>query len=361
MFKLIKEHKYSIIFSSLLILAPTIAGIFLWDKLPDNMAINFGTSNISNQLASKSFTIFFLPLLLLLLQWLCLFFTSLDSKNKNQNKKAFGIVFWIIPIISILVNSLIYSVALGKKINIEPIMVVFFSLMFIIIGNYLPKISQNFTLGLKITWTLNSEENWNKTHRFSGKLWVVGGFVLLLSLLLPENFLIPVILVDLLAMVIFPIIYSYSIYRKEVKNGTYKESKVNFSKPTKIFSIIVLSTILILVGILMFTGNVNVSFTDTNFTVKSTYYGGVTANYSDIDSIKLINNDDIGVRTNGFASARLNLGLFENDEFGLYTRYTYVGNKSAIVLKDGDEILVLNGKDEVKTKEIYEKLLDRLN
>ena len=37
------------------------------------------------------------------------------------------------------------------------------SLLFIVIGNYLPKIKQNNTIGIRIVWTLQDEENWNAT------------------------------------------------------------------------------------------------------------------------------------------------------------------------------------------------------
>ena len=44
--------------------------------------------------------------------------------------------------------------------------------MFMVIGNYLPKVKQNNTIGIRVVWTLQDEENWNATHRFSGKIWV---------------------------------------------------------------------------------------------------------------------------------------------------------------------------------------------
>ena len=71
--------------------------------------------------------------------------------------------------------------ALGKEMNPALIVSLLLGFMFIIIGNYLPKCKQNFTLGIKIKWTLENEENWNKTHRFAGKVWFIGGFIMLLT------------------------------------------------------------------------------------------------------------------------------------------------------------------------------------
>jgi uncharacterized membrane protein len=75
----------------------------------------------------------------------------------------------------------------------------------------LPKCKQSHTIGIKLPWTLESEENWNKTHRFAGKLWVVCG-LLVLALSFWGN--IYVMLGITLLMVFVPTIYSYIIYRK---------------------------------------------------------------------------------------------------------------------------------------------------
>jgi hypothetical protein len=65
------------------------------------------------------------------------------------------------------------------------------------------------------------------------------------------------------------------------------------------------------------------------------------------------------MRTMGFNSARLLLGLFENDEFGSYTRYTYTDPDAGIVIHSGSKVLVLSGKDAAETREIYQQLVQR--
>ena len=56
-----------------------------------------------------------------------------------------------------------------------------------IIGNYLPKVKQNNTIGIRVVWTLQDEENWSATHRFSGKLWVASGVLCMLCGLFGED------------------------------------------------------------------------------------------------------------------------------------------------------------------------------
>ena len=98
-------------------------------------------------------------------------------------------------------------------ITVEP----FLGVVFILTGNYMPKCKQNYTIGIKVVWTLNDEENWYRTHRFAGRLWVIGGVVVLVTVLLPmESFLYALFpLVTIMALA--PILYSYLYDRKQQK------------------------------------------------------------------------------------------------------------------------------------------------
>ena len=107
-------------------------------------------------------------------------------------------------------------------------------------------------------------------------------------------------------------------------------------------------------------GNINIDFKEKSFTVNATYYSDLTVDYSEIDSLEYREDFDAGMRTYGFGSPRLSMGVFENDEFGSYTRYTYTGNKEAIILKVDDNILVISGKNDDETREIYKKIFEKV-
>ena len=119
----------------------------------------------------------------------------------------------ICPVISILIHTIMYLYALGIKVDVPVIMSLFIGVVFIIVGNYLPKCRQNYTIGIKIPWTLNDEDNWNKTHRFAGVLWTVAGFVFLATAFLGNFWIfLPLVLI----MVIVPMIYSYILHKKSI-------------------------------------------------------------------------------------------------------------------------------------------------
>lgn len=359
MLKFIKEHKWKAILSSTVILMPMLVGTVLWNTLPNSMTMHWGADGSADGSGYKGFVVFGIPLIVLALHWLCLLFTAADPGNKGQNKKAMGLVFWILPVAYLSVSGFLYSTALGKEVNTLLILPVVTALLFIVLGNYLPKISQNSTLGIKLPWTLKSEENWNKTHRLSGKLWVAGGFVILIAMLLPGNTVIPVMIADIILMAAVPTVYSYGLYRKQVKSGhTFQNTgAVRGYKASLAIVLIVLAVL----AVLMFTGDIHVEVGAEALSIEASYYADLTVPYEDIDSVEFRESDIPGYRDNGFGSPRLRMGLFQNDEFGSYTRYSYTGAGACIVLKNGDDVLVISGRNEAETRGIYEKLQELIS
>ena len=216
---MIKKNKWQLMISSIIILLPIVAGLLIWNYLPEQIATHWGIDGEPDGWSSKSFAIFGLPLILLAVHWACVFFTSHDPKNKDQNSKVFNMVLWILPVISLVVCGLTYAVALGNDINIGMAVRILLGILFVIIGNYMPKCRQNHTIGIKVPWTLHDEENWNKTHRFAGRFWVFGGLLLLATIFVPLDNFVYVLLPLILLMAFAPIIYSYVYYRKQFKGG----------------------------------------------------------------------------------------------------------------------------------------------
>lgn len=212
---MIKKNRKQLILTSIVILLPIIVGLLLWKTLPDRVPSHWNAAGEVDRWSSKGFTVFGLPLIMLGVQWLCVLCTALDPKKHQHTSKILHLVFWIIPILSIVLHIIIYATALGKNVPVEMVLPVFMGLLFVIIGNYLPKCKQNHTIGIRIPWTLNSEENWNKTHRFAGRLWVICGLIILLTGFF-GGFVI--FFVVLILMVIIPFIYSYRIYKKSKLN-----------------------------------------------------------------------------------------------------------------------------------------------
>lgn len=210
---MIKKNLKVLIITSLVILLPILVGVILWNQLPERIPSHWNMAGEIDDWSSKTFAVFGMPLILLAFQWLCACATSADPKKKNHSDKILHLVFWIIPVLNIVLSVFTYSAAMGKNVPIEMLMPILFGVMFIAIGNYLPKCRQNYTIGIKIPWTLNSEENWNRTHRLTGWVWVIGGLVVMVSGFFVGFWLF---LAVTLVMVLVPFIYSYILHRKGV-------------------------------------------------------------------------------------------------------------------------------------------------
>ena len=212
---MIKKHKWTLLAGSIVILLPILAGLLLWNRLPEQIPTHWGPTGEVDGWSTKSQAVFLMPCVLLALHWICVLASTMDPKNKNQNKKAMTLVLWICPVITVLLSTLTLGSALGWQPNVSMIMPVLMGILFMVIGNYLPKCTPNYTIGIKIPWTLNSEANWNATHRFAGKLWFVGGALLLPCSFLPTFWPAIALLVITLVMVIVPIVYSWRFYKRE--------------------------------------------------------------------------------------------------------------------------------------------------
>ena len=217
--ELIKKYMRTLIISSLVLLIPVIVGLLLWDQLPDSMPFHWNIRGEVDGWASKTTAVFGMPALMLAMQWLCLFACTADPKYKNYNPKMLKMVLWVCPGIGLILCAMVYPAALGYEIPIEVIMPLLVGAMFMVFGNWLPKCKQTYTMGIKLPWTLASEENWNATHRFGGKIWFFGGILTILSTLI-GNFWI--LLGILILMCLLPTIYSYRYfikYEKGAKDG----------------------------------------------------------------------------------------------------------------------------------------------
>ena len=208
-----KTTKKLLVLTSFVILLPMILGLFIWSQLPNQISIHFNAAGQANNFQSKALAVFGLPVFLLLVHLFVIFVIGRDPKNSAMNDKIVRVIYWLTPIVSLSVSYLIYSKALGSTTNPSVFVSVLLGLIFVIMGNYMPKLKVNHTVGIRLPWTLQNEDNWHKTHRLAGKLWVLGGLILLLEAGL--QFTVPYVMgIVILTIVLIPILYSYQLSRK---------------------------------------------------------------------------------------------------------------------------------------------------
>ena len=328
-------------------LLPALIGLVLW---------------ITGPRTAFPAAILFTPVFLALTLALCLYLTEKMEKDREKNKKVNSIVIWIIPVLSNVTFWISYAIMVQHMdLPIMRIMAWLLATMYLVLGNYMPKCRPNNVVGIRVKGTASSEENWNATHRLAGPCYMICGFLMIPVSFLPEKAAMPLLLILLLLGNIIPLVFSCIFYKKQQRQGVTFRPRPTWERKVSRATIAIGAVILVFVAVMLFTGSVKYQFLDTAMQVDVTYYGSTSIPYSEISDAQLRGENVPGSRTWGLGSFRLLAGLFENEEFGSFTRMTYYNPRSAIVLKmESGKTYVLSGRDPAETAALYQQILEHI-
>lgn len=208
------ENK-SFVITTLLCLVPMALGLALYARLPEQLPTHWDWQGNVNGYMSKPAVVLGLPLFFAAMNGLMHFSLRADPKRANIIGNIRILIRWTMPVLSLIILPYTYLWALGwQQIPMEKLIPVLVGLLIMGLGNYLPKCRQNYTSGIKLPWTLYDGDNWNRTHRMAGRLWMVGGLGIMVSAFWGGGTLL---LAVILAITLIPGIYSYCLYRKKQK------------------------------------------------------------------------------------------------------------------------------------------------
>ena len=195
---------------------------YLWNSLPEKVPIHWNVKGEIDDWGTKYSLIGVLFLLPVFTYVLMLVIPKIDPKKRVElmGGKYYQIKFMMVIFMSVLALFILHSSS-SQTLSSPSIVFVLVGLLFMALGNYFKVIKQNYFLGLKTPWTLESEEVWKLTHILAGKLWIVGGLLIVIfSLVLPEdiNFYIFMTITAIISIV--PIVYSYIIFKELKKSKT---------------------------------------------------------------------------------------------------------------------------------------------
>jgi len=165
----------SLCITGLVCLSPILLGIALWDTLPDTIAIHFNMYNEPDNFASKEFAVFGLPLMMLVPQIISCMINDFNTHKHGERKKFTLVTKWIIPIMSVILQVVTLGYSLGWNLDIRKVTALMVSIIFLVIGNYLPKFDY-------IKNHDTSTDKARKINRFIGYETVIMGVLLLASM-----------------------------------------------------------------------------------------------------------------------------------------------------------------------------------
>lgn len=171
----------NLIFTCMICLLPICMGLYFYEELPDTMAVHFNIENQADNFASKNFALFGIPAIMTLLQAFCCIISDINENKKGNSPKIIKIVKWIIPFLTIVVYTLTVLVGLGKTVDIGKIISIVLGVMFMVIGNYMPKMSYDDAKG-NINPLPANESDFKQMMRLWGYTFVIGGMAIIAAI-----------------------------------------------------------------------------------------------------------------------------------------------------------------------------------
>ena len=198
-------------------LLPFVYLAYIWNELPKEVPMHWNASGEIDRWGDKSELFMMLFMLTGITYFVFLIIPYIDPKQKLQNmgNKLNNLRLILALFMSALAIYILYSVQ--QKTSNPVLIFPLVGLLFAFLGNYFKTIKPNYFIGIKTPWTLENEEVWKKTHLMGGKLWFVGGLLMAMTFVLPNDVQFYTFMGITAVISIVPIVYSYLEFKK-IKN-----------------------------------------------------------------------------------------------------------------------------------------------
>jgi uncharacterized membrane protein len=204
---------------TVLIVASTLAGLLLWNQLPDPMASHWGTDDQVNGTMSKFWGVFLMPVITIAMLLMFLIIPAIDPLKANiaQFRDTFNSFIALIVAFMVYIYGLTLVWNLGyTSFRMSTAMLPAMGLLFIFVGVMIGKAKRNYFIGIRTPWTLSSDKVWDETHRVGSNLFIASGVLALLGAFFPD-YAFWFIMVPVLGTALFTVIYSYVLFQREPK------------------------------------------------------------------------------------------------------------------------------------------------
>lgn len=191
----------------------------IYTSLPPVVAVHFGANMKPDRMGNKAelwLATGALALISIGVYFLLNNLNRLDPKRRDAassptfRKLAVGLVVFMAAL-----NVIILLSAKGA-VEIQNFLFPLLGLLFAFIGNYMNHIKPNYFAGIRLPWTLSSDDNWRRTHALAGKLWFAGGVLITLtSLFVPPKTMLPIFIGIMVVMTLIPVYYSYKLFKQQ--------------------------------------------------------------------------------------------------------------------------------------------------
>lgn len=169
-------------------------------------------------------------------------------------------------------------------------------------------------------------------------------------------------IVSIAAAAFGSILYSYLYYKKKLRTG--KGLEVHYNHKVVAAYVFIMLVCLLFTVWTLYTGKIEISYGENEFTVQAEGWKDYTVKYDAIDSIACEENmfrDTNTIRTNGFGNLKYSMGHFRDEIHGDYIRYTHNDCDTYVVMTVDGGSVIINGTDDAQTREIYNNIRERID
>jgi uncharacterized membrane protein len=200
-----------------LALLSAAVGLAAYPYMPSRVPTHWAIDGSIDRWVDKSLGhVLMAPGILLGVYLLMLFAPAIDPKGANikRNPQAYMKLTDLLAVFFTFLQVVLVVSAFQPKLDVSRIMFIGVGVLFVLIGNYLPKLPQNWFAGLRVPWTLDDEGVWKQANRFAGRLFFAEGLLFVATSFLPPTWMYTVMMVSVLGLVAVSFVYAYVVWRK---------------------------------------------------------------------------------------------------------------------------------------------------
>jgi uncharacterized membrane protein len=196
--------------------AMIIGTLVVWHGLPERVPTHWNARGEVDGWSGRRFGAFFVPAIALAMWVLLPLLRKLDPRRANYElfEETYYLIVNCVVLFMGVMHAVMLSAALGWRVDMSRAMLIMIGLMFIVLGNFLPRLRSNWWMGVRTPWTLENDRVWRETHRLAGWTFVVGGVVAVLATLLPAPLRFPIGFAGLMVGGLLPVVWSYVLWRR---------------------------------------------------------------------------------------------------------------------------------------------------
>ena len=207
-------------FPIVFILASLGFSLAVYSRLPDPMPLHWGIDGRPDRFGSKLQGAFFAPAIMIALLAFMQWIPSRDPRAANIAKfrDTYDVIVGAMMAFLTVVHVVALGTSLGWDLNMSTTVLASVGILFVQLGNLLPRARSNFVLGIRTPWTLSSDAVWTRVHRVGGYAMVAAGLITVVAAFLQPTLSFAIALPSLLIAALVPLVYSYVLYMREQRD-----------------------------------------------------------------------------------------------------------------------------------------------